>query len=136
MIRFVPGTQVEPLTRALWKLAVRNPAVGATDKLFDTVTALDESRWLLVDTTYAIRLHEAAELGEIGGILQDYIDAGTLPPTTNDDLAALIASKRGQMLVVWDAFPQLFKDLSKTTAEMITAGLIDDPVTLGTARKR
>ena len=124
------------MTRALWKLAVPDPAMGATDKLFDAVTALDDSRWLLVDTTYAIRLHEAAELGEIGGILQDYIAAGTLPPTTNADLSALIESKRGQMLVVWDAFPQLFKDLSKTTGEMITAGLIDDPVTLGAARKR
>ena len=41
----------------------------------------------------------------------------------------LVESLRGQRLVVYDAFPQLFKDMSKTYAEMITAGLLAAPHT-------
>jgi hypothetical protein len=61
--------------------------------------------------------------------LQPWIDAGHLPADTNTNLAALVESLRGQRLVVYDAFPQLFKDMSKTYAEMITAGLLAAPHT-------
>lgn len=123
MIRFVPGTQVEPLTRALWRLAVPDPETGATDKMFEVVTALDDgATWLMVDTTFTIRVHADAMLDGIADILQPWIDSGHLPANTNDTLAALVESKRGQDLTVYDAFPQLFKDMSLTTAQMIAAG--------------
>jgi hypothetical protein len=49
-----------------------------------------------------------------------------LPADTNTQLAALIESKRGHRLVVYDAFPQPFKDISKTLEQMIAAGLLAD----------
>ena len=128
MIRFVPGTQVEPLTRALWRLAVPDPETGATDKMFQVVTALDDgSTWLMVDTTFTIRVHELAVMDGIADILQPWIDSGHLPADTNDTLAALVEAKRGQDLTVYDAFPQLFKDMSMTTAQMIAAGKLANP---------
>lgn len=128
MIRFVPGTQVEPLTRALWRLAVPDPQTGATDQMFEVVTALDDgATWLMVDTTFTIRVHELAVLDGIADILQPWIDDGALPADTNDVLAAFVESKRGQDLTVYEAFPQLFKDMSLTTAQMIAAGKLANP---------
>jgi hypothetical protein len=80
-----------------------------------------------VDTTFTIRVHQDAVLDGIADILQPWIDDGSLPPNTNDNLSAFIESMRGQMLTVYDAFPQLFKDMSKDTAEMINALKIADP---------
>lgn len=128
MIRFVPGTQVEPLTRALWRLAVPDPETGATDQMFEVVTAVDDgSLWLMVDTTFTIRVHELAVLNGIADILQPWIDDGSLPADTNEVLAAFVESKRGQDLTVYEAFPQLFKDMSLTTAQMIAAGKLANP---------
>ena len=128
MIRFVPVTQVEPLTRALWRLAVPDPETGATDKMFEVVTALDDgTTWLVVDTTFTIRVHADAVLDGIADILQPWIDSGHLPADTNDTLALLVESKRGHDLTVYDAFPQLFKDMSLTTAQMIAAGKLANP---------
>jgi hypothetical protein len=128
MIRFVPASQAEPLTRALWRLAVPSPAPDATDQMFEVITALDDGAlWLLVDTTFTIRVHQDAVLDGIADILQPWIDDGSLPPNTNDNLSAFIESMRGQMLTVYDAFPQLFKDMSMTTEEMINAMKIANP---------
>jgi len=128
MIRFVPASQAEPLTRALWRLAVPSPAPDATDQMFEVITALDDGAlWLLVDTTFTIRVHEDAILDGIADILQPWIDDGSLLPDTNTNLAAFIESMRGQMLTVYDAFPQLFKDMSLETAEMIEQGKLANP---------
>lgn len=128
MIRYVPGTQVEPLTRALWRLAVPDPETGATDKMFEVVTALDDgAMWLMVDTTFTIRVHQNAVLDGIADILQPWINDGSLPANTNEVLEAFVESKRGQDLTVYDAFPQIFKDMSLTTAEMIGANKIANP---------
>jgi hypothetical protein len=37
----------------------------------------------------------------------------------------LSQAKRGQHLVVYDAFPQFFKDMSKTHEQMVAAGLLE-----------
>jgi hypothetical protein len=129
MIRFIPSSAAEPLSQALWSLS-RPPAIRAeqdTQFLFGWVDALDGSRWLLVDTEYEINVHADAELNGIADILQPWIDAWYLPTDTNTQLAALVESKRGSRLVVYDAFPQLFKDMSKTREEMIAAGLLAVP---------
>ena len=128
MIRFVPGTQVEPLTQALWRLAVPAPETGATDKMFEVVTALDDgATWLMVDTTFNIRVHELAVFDGIADILHPWIADGSLPADTNEVLAAFVESKRGQDLTVYEAFPQLFKDMSLTTAQMIASGKLASP---------
>jgi hypothetical protein len=96
--------------------------------MFEVVTALDDgSLWLMVDTTFTIRVHELAVLDGIADILQPWIDDGSLPADTNDVLAAFVESKRGQDLTVYEAFPQLFKDMSLTTAQMIAAGKLANP---------
>jgi hypothetical protein len=128
MMRYVSASQVEPLTRALWRLAVPDPAPDATDQMFEVFAALDDGAlWLLVDTTFTIRVHDDAVLDGIADILQPWIDDGSLPPDTNTNLAAFIEAMRGQMLTVYDAFPQLFKDMSLTTAEMIEQGKLANP---------
>jgi hypothetical protein len=129
MIRFIPSSAAEPLSNALWSLS-RPPAIRGeqdTQFLFGWVDALDGSRWLMVDTEYEINVHADAELNGIADILQPWIHGGHLPADTNTTLAALVESKRGGRLVVYDAFPQLFKDMSKTREEMIAAGLLAEP---------
>ncbi len=131
MIRYVPSSQAEPLSDALWALTrppqARDPK--DTSKMFSWVDDLQtpSKRWLVVDTTFTIPVHLEAELNGIADILQPWIDEGYLPADTNDTLAAFIESKRGRALTVYDAFPQLFKDMSKTTQEMINAGWLANP---------
>ena len=131
MNRNVPSSAAESLSQALWSLSrppqVRDPK--DTQFLFPWITALDGSRWLMVDTEYEINVHPDAELNGIADILQPWIDGGHLPEDTNTTLAAMVESSAasGERLVVYDAFPQLFKDMSKTHAEMIAAGLLAEP---------
>jgi len=98
-----------------------------TQFLFGWVDALNGTRWLVVDTEYSIAIHVAAFFGPVAAILQPWIDDGSLPADTNTQLAALINANRGQRIVVYDAFPQLFKDMSKTYQQMISAGLLAEP---------
>lgn len=131
MIRYIESTAAETLSNALWGLSrppeVRGDAV--TQYLFPWITALDGTRWLVVDTDYEVNVHQDAVLDGIADILQPWIDAGHLPADTNTVLAELVEELRGQRLVVYEAFPQLFKDMSKTHQEMITAGLLAAPQT-------
>lgn len=129
MIRYVPSSASETLSAALLRLSDPNPAGKVSQFLFGSVIDLQGAKWLVVDTELSLPLHADAELGSIADILQPWIDAGQLPADTNTTLAALVESKRGQRLVVYDAFPQLFKDMSKTYAEMIAAGLLAEPTT-------
>lgn len=127
MIRYVPSSAAEALSNALWGLSRPPETRGPNDTqyLFGWITALDHSRWLVVDTDYKVNVHPDAVLGGIAAILQPWIDAGHLPADTNTQLSALVESLRGQRLVVYDAFPDLFKQLSKTYDEMIRDGLLN-----------
>lgn len=131
MIRFVPtsASAAVPLTEALWGLSRPTEVRGARDTraMFAIVTATDASVWLMVDTEFDIPVHQDAVLNGIADVLQPWIDEGVLPADTNATLAAFIQSKQGQRMIPWEAFPQLFKDLSKTYAEMIAAGLLAEP---------
>jgi hypothetical protein len=132
MIRYIPSSAAEELSRALYALA-RPPTIrqeGDTEFMFGWTDDVNNQRWIEVHDDFSIVVHPDAELGPIADILQPWIDGGKLPPDTNTQLAAFIKSKRGQRLVVWDAFPQLFKDMSKTYEQMIAAGLLAEPQTL------
>lgn len=113
------------LSNALWGLArpVLIRASEDTQELFGRTIMQDGSVWLAVDTLLSIPVHAEAELDGIADILQPFIDAGQLPANTNAELAALIESKRGQSMVVYDAFPDFFKSQAKTQAELQTLGL-------------
>lgn len=132
MIRYVPTSdaqKAETLTEALWSLS-RPPQVRSnevTDQMFPTITALNATVWLVVDTEFDIPVHAEAVLDGIADVLQPWIDAGILAADTNTLLAAYIESKRRQRMCPWDVFPQFFKDRSKTLAEMVTAGLLAAP---------
>lgn len=124
MIRYVPASAAEPLSDALWGLS-RPPEVRQPDDtryLFPWLVTLDNERWLIVDTEHEINVHPEAVLDGIADILQPWIDEGHLPVDTNANLAAFVTSLRGQRLIVWQAFPQLFKDLSLDLTGMIAAG--------------
>ena len=126
---YIPAAQADALSRALFRLE-RVPLPGeVTQSVFTSITDLRGEKWLCVVPSYSLHVREDAELNGIADILQPWIEGGHLPAETNTQLAALIESKRGQSLVVYDAFPQLFKDMSKTRDEMIAAGLLAEPAT-------
>lgn len=124
MTRFVPASAAETLSHALWCLANPAPKDGDTRYLFPFVDSLDGSRWLEVLTDYNIHVHVDADFMPIAAILQPWIDAGHLPVDTNIQLALLVDANRGGTLVVYDAFPQLFKDMSLTHEQMVQNGLL------------
>lgn len=127
MTRYLPSSAATDLSSVLWSLSRPLSSEQDTQYLFPWITALDGSQWLAVQDDYEINIHPDAELGGIAAILQPWIDAGQLPADTLDQLNALIDAKRGQRLVVYDAFPQLFKDMSKDRKGMIDAGLLAEP---------
>lgn len=126
MTRYIPASAASALSAALWALARPDNSGESTQFLFATASATDGSDWLVALDDYDIPIHSQADLGGIAAILQPFIDAKQLPADTNTQLAALVESKRGQRLVVYDAFPQIFKDMSKTREEMIAAGLLPE----------
>jgi len=126
MIIYIPSSAAKELSEALWELS--RPASlqnsGDTTQMFSWVDDVHGKRWIEVYDDFSIIIHPNAELGKIADILQPWIDDGHLPPDTNTSLAALIESKRGQRFVIYDAFPDLFKDMSKTHEEMVADGLL------------
>jgi hypothetical protein len=128
MIFYIPSSAAEDLSRALWDLS-SPPAirpVGNTGLMFGWIDDVNGQRWIEVYDDFSIIIHPDAELGGIANILQPWIDAGDLPSDTNAQLAAFIESKRGQRLVVYDAFPQFFKNMGKTYEQMVAAGLLEE----------
>lgn len=129
MIVFIPASGAEDLSIALWGLArpASKRVEADTQSMFGWLDLPDHSRWLEVDTEFSIVVDDAAELDGIAGILQPFIDAGHLPAETNAQLAAFIEAKRGETLVVYEAFPPFFKAQAKTREQMIDAGLLAQP---------
>jgi len=132
MIRFIPtssGEVADKLSNALWSLSRPENIRGAdtTQRMFSLITCLNGSVWLQVDTEIDTPVHPLAELGEIEEIMQPWIERGLLPANTNADLEALIVGARGLRLNVYDSFPKLFKDQSKTYEELIKLGLLQEP---------
>ncbi len=76
-----------------------------------------------------IHVHHEAVLNGIADVLQPWIDGGVLPADTNETLAAYIESKRGQRMIPWEAFPQFFKDASKSRDELVSLGLLPSNLT-------
>lgn len=132
MTRYILSTAADALSIALWGLSRPGDLRpdGRPQRMFMSVAGLDGNTYLAVRTGFEVYVHADAELNGIADILQPWIDQGYLPSDTNTQLAALVEGLRGQRLVVYDAFPQLFKDMSKTHAEMIAAGLLAEPATL------
>lgn len=129
MTRYIPAEAAEPLSEALWSLSRPERTAADTQYLFGWIESVqDGSRWLQVPTTYTIPVHPNAVLNGIADILEPWIAQELLPADTNENLAALVASKRGDSLTVYDAFPQLFKDMSKSYAEMIELGHLPAPM--------
>lgn len=126
MIIYVPSSAAEELSRELWALSrpITISQPGDTEFMFGWIDDVVGQRWIEAHDDFSIIIHPDAELGGIADILQPWIDAGHLPADTNAQLAAFIESKRGQRLVVYDAFPQFFKNMGKTYEQMVAAGLL------------
>jgi hypothetical protein len=133
MNHYIPAPLGQALSEKLWQLtrpAGVQQAGDATTHLFDWVADKTGAIWMIADDQFSIPVHAEAELDGIADILQPFIDAGALPPDTNAVLGAFVESKRGQRLVVYEAFPAFFKAQAKTLEEMIDAGLLAQPLTM------
>lgn len=127
--KYIPSTVADQLSNALWRLSDPNCDGKGTLYLFDWSTDLHGNGWLVVLTDAVIYVDPNAVLGEIGVILQPWIDNQTLPQNTMEVLAEDVAAHAasGEPLNVYNAMPQYFKDISKDRAAMIAEGLISAP---------
>jgi len=134
---FIPAPAARVMSDALWSLS--RPAAGRSPKdtqyLFPWRKALDDSRWLEVDTSYQINVHPQADAAAIVMVLQPYEGSGALPAGTLTALSARVKELRGGRMVVYDEFPPLFKQpttehpegVARTLEEMIANGLFPQP---------
>lgn len=120
MIVYIPGARVREMSELLW----RQLGADRDGSMFPVKTMTDGSTWMMVETTASIAVSQYAELDGMADLLQPYVDAGELPASALTDLDALIQSKRGQMLVLWEAFPALFQNAAQTGAQLGAAGLL------------
>jgi hypothetical protein len=132
MIRYIPSSAAESLSAALLRLSDPHPEGKVSQFLFGSVVDLHGEKWLMVDTTLSLPIHpDALPEGYLPTpillILAKYIDAGHLSQFDEDYLTDLVTANLGGRMVVYDAFPKLFKDMSKTREEMIAAGLLAEP---------
>jgi hypothetical protein len=124
-IYYIPAPAAEALSKGLWELS-RPPALqqnGDTELMFEWIDDSQGNKWIEVKDNFSIIIHPNATLGRIASVLQPWIDSGSLPKETNQNLSSLIEAKRRQRLVVYDAFPPLFKNMAKTFEEMQALGL-------------
>ena len=123
--QYIPANEAGPMSEKLWALARPPEAASAevTTQMFPVVQALDNSLWLAVDTDFEITVHPQAELDGIVDILQPFV-GNSLSADVLQQLADLVVSKRGQPLIVYDAFPQFFKDQGKSFAQMVEFKLL------------
>lgn len=126
---YIPAPAARAMSDALWSLsrpiAVRGPS--DTQYLFPWTKAINDSRWLMVDTTYEVNVHPQAVAAAIVSVLRVYEDEEALPLGTLAALALRVEALRGSRVVIYEEFPQFFKDASKTREEMIAAGLLSEP---------
>lgn len=134
---YIPAPAARVMSDALWSLsrpaAVRSP--NDTQYLFPWIKALDDSRWLVVDTDFEINVHPLADAAAIIAVLQPYEDSGALPAGTLEGLSAYVEANQGQKLVVYEAFPALFKlkdtdnptGLGRTFEQMIQEKRLPNP---------
>jgi len=134
---YIPAPAARAMSDALWSLS-RPASVRSQDDtqyLFPWVKALDDSRWLVVDTDFEINVHPLADTASIIAVLQPYEDSGALPAGTLEGLSAYVEANRGQKLVVYEAFPALFKlkdtdnptGLGRTFEQMIQEKRLPNP---------
>lgn len=124
MTKYIPAPMAAEMSVALWDLArpasLRTPE--DTSEMFRPVQATDGKMWLEVETDFQIVIHPDAVLGDIGPILQAYEDAGDLPAGTVSGLEAYVLAHRGQLVTVYDVFPDFFKAGALDWQGMIDAG--------------
>lgn len=128
---YIPGSEVLEVNAALWRL-VRPPHVRAenegTELLFGQIQDLTGQSWLVALDDYEIEVHAEADASGITDILR-----GILPDDILAGLTALIESKRGKSLVVYEAFPPIFKlkdagnptGLGRTRAQLVEEGKLN-----------
>lgn len=127
-IRYIPTsneTVTVALSEALWNLSrpVNVQGSDTTAQMFGTMIDTQGDSWLEALEEFEIPVHPDAEIDSIAAILQPWIDSGDIPADTNENLAALIEASKGKQLIVYDAFPQFFKDQSKSQDDLIQLGL-------------
>lgn len=133
---FLPCPHCDPLelSAALWLLSLPASVRQARDSryLFDVVTGLDESRWLVVDDERMINIHpEALPQGELPQALAEivtrYVEAGDLPAGAAADLKAKVVAALGTRILAATLLPEELGAAVKNLDEMIAAGTLAKP---------
>lgn len=103
--------------------------IGRTTHRFGWTDDVHGARWILWDDECVSFIHPQCSLSELVEILQPFVGSGQLSVDALSDLQEIVDEHRGQSLRLWDAVPQLFKDMSKSYEDMITEGKLAAPQT-------
>lgn len=135
-IVYIPSSVAEALSVKLWSLSDPTPTRGTT-ALFEVEVELDQSTWLVVPVDLSIPLHETANMEGIAEILQPWVGHG-IEQADIDRLEQMVVANRGRRLVVYEAFPPIFKlkdegnpnGLGRTRAQLVEEKKLNAPLTI------
>ena len=134
----IPSTMAEELSSALWALA-RPPQMSdgheVTRRMFGQIKDLQGADWLVVETDFGIHVHPDAELNGIADILEPWVGQG-IEQVDIDRLRQTVVAHRGRRMVVYGAFPPIFKlqeaenptGLGRTREQMLQENRLANPI--------
>lgn len=131
-----PSSRAAELTAMLWALSDSNPRCG-TNALFPIVVLKDGTTCLEVDTEFSLPILEDAELNGIADLLRPWVGHGILQSDI-DWLEQMVVANRGRRLVIYEAFPPIFKlkdaenpnGLGRTRAQLVEEKKLNAPLTI------
>jgi len=132
MSRFIPISNVavaDLLSRRLFELSrpqnVECKDCATTHLLAWIVHPVSGAVMMEIPDGFDMPVHQMADGETVRPIVQPYVNAGKLTEQEVADLVALVQTKVGQRLVVWDIIPDFWKAMSKTREELTALGFFE-----------
>ena len=103
-------------------VSVRDPA-DVTTKYQDIIKHPTADAWAMpIDETEDIYVHPAADEHIFDDLLDAHISAGIVTADEKGDLQTALSLAKGERLVIFECFPQFWRDNAKDESTMIAEG--------------
>lgn len=129
MSKFIPISSVvvaDLLSRRLFELsrpqALECKGCTTTHLLSWIVHPVSGSVMMEIPEGYNMPVHQIADGETVRPIVQPFVTAGKVTKSEVDGLVALVRTKIGERLAVWDIIPNFWKEMNQTREQLVADG--------------